>query len=215
MKRLTALAAVSALALAIPAAAPAGNGGHGKETRKLAHQQCKAEKKADRAAFRANYGKHPMKTCVREASAGVVEEFKNAAKECKAEREQDPAQFAADYGERRNAYGKCVSSKVRDEIEAEVDAFDSAAEECRAKFEADPAGFNERYGGEPEPKRRHEEPETPLEEKPEAPDVEMDPEAFANCVAERSEDDVDAPKDPVEVDGDPEEPVAEPDPEVK
>lgn len=47
-------------------------------------------------------------------------EFKNAAKECRAEREADPAAFEETYGanaNRRNAFGKCVSGKVKDDEE--------------------------------------------------------------------------------------------------
>ena len=39
----------------------------------------------------------------------------NAAKECKAERQADPEEFATNYGtngNKRNAFGKCVSSKA-------------------------------------------------------------------------------------------------------
>ena len=50
-------------------------------------------------------------------------EFKNAAKECRAEREADPDAFEETYGtngNKKNAFGKCVSTKVQDEYEEEI-----------------------------------------------------------------------------------------------
>jgi hypothetical protein len=126
MKRLIAVAAASALALALPAAGWAGNGSAHNAAKQAAHADCKAEKKNDPGAFRTTYGKHPMKTCVREKLGEVVEEFKNAAEECRAELEEDPELFLETYGSnrvdnpesrgyKRNAFGKCVLQKVHED----------------------------------------------------------------------------------------------------
>ena len=48
-------------------------------------------------------------------------EFKNAAKECASERTADPDAFKTTYGTEgsnwKNAFGKCVSKKVREDNE--------------------------------------------------------------------------------------------------
>jgi hypothetical protein len=99
-----------------------------------AAKECKAERTADPAAFAAKYGTNANKRnafgkCVsqkakaKEAAADAQDEqeateFKNAAKECDAERTADPAAFAAKYGtnaNKRNAFGKCVSSKASED----------------------------------------------------------------------------------------------------
>jgi hypothetical protein len=99
-----------------------------------AAKECKEEREADSAAFAEEYGTGPkgrnaLGKCVSEkAKAKEAEadeedqqdatEFKNAAKECAAEREEDSAGFAEEYGtensNRKNAFGKCVSQKVRE-----------------------------------------------------------------------------------------------------
>jgi hypothetical protein len=99
-----------------------------------AAKECKAERTADPVAFAAKYGTNANKRnafgkCVsqkaraKEAAADAQDEqeateFKNAAKECDAERTADPAAFAAKYGtnaNKRNAFGKCVSSKASED----------------------------------------------------------------------------------------------------
>ena len=79
----------------------------------MAAKACHAEKKADKEDFQATYGpEHAMRNCIK----GTVPEVKNAAKECKAERELDADAFRANYGTNENgsnAFGKCVSEKVR------------------------------------------------------------------------------------------------------
>jgi hypothetical protein len=117
--------------------------------RTLAAKQCAAEKKADKAAFRALYGKHAMRNCIKGTTDEVVEELKNAAKECKAERAADPDAFRETYGANengRNALGKCVSGKVREEMREDVAEFKNAAKECKAERAADPDAFRETYG---------------------------------------------------------------------
>ncbi|MEO8091411.1 MAG: hypothetical protein ABI726_01725 [bacterium] len=120
MKRLTMIGAcaVSSLALVgVSGAAASNHGGNGNGGHSAAAKQCAAQKKADKQAFNAFYGKHAMRNCIKGGPVEpTVHEFKNAAKECKAERAVDPEVFQATYGANangRNALGKCVSSKVK------------------------------------------------------------------------------------------------------
>jgi hypothetical protein len=121
-KTLIACAACAVLALAaVPAAgAKPGNGSS------AAAKTCAAQKKADKAAFRAVWGKHAMRDCIRAGRgsggatdpAEAADEFRNAAQLCRSERAADPVGFAANYGSNhnhRNAFGKCVSAAVRAE----------------------------------------------------------------------------------------------------
>ena len=91
-----------------------GNGGSSAVAR-----QCTQQQNADRAAFKAVYGDHAMRTCIRGPLDASGSEFKNAAKECKGEREADAAAFQETYGsihsKGHNALGKCVSSKVKED----------------------------------------------------------------------------------------------------
>jgi hypothetical protein len=76
----------------------------------------------------------------------------NAAKECRAERGTDPATqeaFRLKYGTNKNgknAFGKCVSQKTREEAAERKAARANAAKECRAERAPDEAAFNEKYG---------------------------------------------------------------------
>jgi hypothetical protein len=131
-KSLIACAACAAMLFAFGPAAGAkphedqGNGGSS-DAAKL----CAAMKKADHAAFKAVWGKHAMRDCIR-ANRGTetppaegAEEFNNAAQDCRAEREADPAGFADTYGTNdndRNAFGKCVSTHVNQPEEETPDA---------------------------------------------------------------------------------------------
>ena len=108
-----------------------------RRSRALIHnaaKECKAERAADATAFAELYGTNGNKRnafgkCVSkkakakehaadEQDAEDAAEFKNAAKECDAERgdtEDTRAAFADKYGtneNKRNAFGKCVSSKA-------------------------------------------------------------------------------------------------------
>ena len=124
MKRTITTAAVCAgLALV---GAPAGFAGDGKNNGKdEIAKACADLKQADKAAFKATYGKHAMRACLKGEEPVATEttpaEFKNAAKECRAERDADPAAFQETYGtngNKKNAFGKCVSTKVDEEEEA-------------------------------------------------------------------------------------------------
>ena len=99
------------------------------ETVQNASQECDAEEAADPAGFTATYGtgkngKNAHGKCVSSKVKAAVEEeaaeFKNSAQECRAERSADPAGFTATYGtngNKKNAFGKCVSSKETAEEE--------------------------------------------------------------------------------------------------
>jgi hypothetical protein len=102
-------------------------------TEKTAHsnaaKDCKAERKADPAAFQQKYGtgknkKNAFGKCVsqkaraktKQAEQSQVQAEENAAKQCKDERQADPAAFQQKYGTNKNksnAFGKCVSQKAK------------------------------------------------------------------------------------------------------
>jgi hypothetical protein len=116
----TACVCLGIAALGTPAAF-GGDGGDGNGGKSAIAKECAKLKKADRAAFRATFGKHAMRKCIKGEPVDTAEttpaEFKNAAKECRAEREADPEGFQETYGankSKRNALGKCVSGKVKD-----------------------------------------------------------------------------------------------------
>jgi len=73
------------------------------------------------------------------ADEPTQQDRQNAAAECRAERGTTPATreaFAAKYGtnkNKRNAFGKCVSSKSADEAKEREDAQSSAAQQCRTE----------------------------------------------------------------------------------
>ena len=147
-----------AAALALPASAGAKPD---KADRSDARAECKVERgkaKATREAFRTKY--RGFRACVRKTAAEEEAEGetarKNAAQECRDERSGDRDAFQDKYGanaNKRNAFGKCVSGKAR-ENEAEMDAedaedaaeFRNAAKECGAERDEDSAAFAEQYG---------------------------------------------------------------------
>ena len=146
MKRTITLAAG---AVALLAASPAVAKPSEPKPNQVASAICKAEKQTDKAAFKATYGKNAMRDCKRAHRAEAGDAVDNAAQQCRAERDADPAGFATTYGNNgngRNAFGKCVSSKVRDEVGEEAEAFDNAAKRCRAERNADREAFTETYG---------------------------------------------------------------------
>ena len=118
-----------------------------------AAKQCAALKKADKAAFKSLYGpKRAMRTCIKGEQDESQGELKNAAKECKAEKAADPVAFEETYGDddpystTANAYGKCVSSKVKAEDAEDAEEFQNAAKACKAERAEDPDGFKATYG---------------------------------------------------------------------
>jgi hypothetical protein len=100
----------------------------------------------------------PQKDKPAKASSAQSQATQNAAKQCKAERGTTAASreaFANKYGtnaNKRNAFGKCVSAKAKEQKDAEdaedaqeVQLFKNAAKECQAES-ADP-NFASTHGG--------------------------------------------------------------------
>jgi uncharacterized membrane protein YdfJ with MMPL/SSD domain len=92
-------------------------------------------------------------------AAGTQQAPESAAeKECRAERGTTAATIAAfteKYGtnkNKKNAFGKCVSSKSKGQDDDEDEAEDknkdttNAAKKCKAERAANPAAFTEKYG---------------------------------------------------------------------
>jgi hypothetical protein len=97
---------------------------------KNAAKECKALRQSDPAGFAEAYGDRPnaygkcvsSKAKEKEAAADEQDQqdataWKNAAKECDDLRDNHAADFTAAYGERPNAFGKCVSSKAKENNE--------------------------------------------------------------------------------------------------
>jgi hypothetical protein len=73
-------------------------------------------------------------------------EFKNAAKECKALRTAAGADnFKAMFGGKKNAYGKCVSQRAKQNAQQGRAAQANAAKECKAERDADAQAFKAKY----------------------------------------------------------------------
>jgi hypothetical protein len=147
------IAALGALAFAVPAIADDAT------TTPTAQQQCRTERNANAALFKATYGTNANKSnafgkCVSKRAAATedakTEAHANAAKDCKAERAADATAFANTYGSGKNAYGKCVSTKARAKtnatVAAEVKSEIKAIKSCGAERKADPAAFKAKYG---------------------------------------------------------------------
>jgi hypothetical protein len=150
MKKAMMIICATALGSALVFSALATGKPANKEAKKLANQQCKAEKRIDKGAFKATYGKRAMRTCKKSEKSEVKEELKNAAKQCKEERMADPDAFKDEYGSnynQKNAFGKCVSQRVKAEMADEVEAFKNAAKECKAyREDVGKDVFKETYG---------------------------------------------------------------------
>jgi hypothetical protein len=164
MKKLSVVAGL-VVALALPASAVA-KPSVDREDMRVAFSACKAErgKTTDsRRAFKDKW--HSMARCtgvVAKSEAKAEEAIaKNASKECKAEAEMTDEDFAvlhpgetfeSFYGTGkagRNAHGKCVSMKVREDNETRT----NAAKECKAEARDedfasshDDKSFSEYYG---------------------------------------------------------------------
>jgi hypothetical protein len=146
------VAAALSVALVGASLAVAGNPTSDEHAKNLAAKQCKAEKKADKGAFKATYGEHAMRTCIQGTKDETKTKLENSARACKDERAEDPDAFKETYGtehsEGRNAFGKCVSSRAKAKVKREVKEFDNAATECKDERAEDPDAFKETYGSE-------------------------------------------------------------------
>lgn len=161
MKKITvAFGLVAVLAMPAGAVAKPTPDQADKRAAKAECNTLRGSSKATRQAFRTVF--RSFSACVRKTAVEeAVEERKarsNAAHECKAERETMGREaFAEEYGTNpngRNAFGKCVSEKAR-ENEAEMDeqdaedalTFKNAAKECAAKRESmGVEAFRDEYG---------------------------------------------------------------------
>jgi hypothetical protein len=130
---------LAALALALPATAAAGQGGHKREAKR-----CKA------AASKA--GGNRRGKCVSKQAKMKRRAVRRAVKACREERAEDVVAFRAKYGDvvasrnaesrPRHAFDNCVDEKVEDAIAA----FEDAVKECKSELRADPAAFAKKYG---------------------------------------------------------------------
>jgi hypothetical protein len=111
---------------------------------------CVQQKQADKAAFEAVWGDNALRDCKRAARGEVAEAAKNSAQECRAEEEADPAAFQETYGtngNKKNAFGKCVSQKAREEQRERRAAKREAQKDCRAeRKDIGREAFAEKYG---------------------------------------------------------------------
>jgi len=139
-------ATVLATALPVASASAGSAPEHPVSAKDAVAKQCAAEKKADRNAFKATYGEHAMRACVKGETPEERGEIKNAAQECKAAKAGDPAGFAEAWGEGKNAFGKCVSGTVRAEDRSDVTEFKNAAKQCKAARTDDPGAFATAWG---------------------------------------------------------------------
>lgn len=156
----------SLFALAAPAALAVPPSGQGKPESSpappSAAELCKQQRRTiGMAAFRELYAssgspKAAMDACLARQVQTTSSAAKNAALECKAER-ADPA-FVSGHGGKtfeqfygandngRNAFGKCVSSKVKQEVTAQQTATLKAAKKCKAMRANSKSEFDAAYG---------------------------------------------------------------------
>jgi hypothetical protein len=149
-----------ALALAVPAGAIAKPHPDHADKR-AAKAECKTLRGSTdvtREAFRTQF--RSFSACVRRTAVEEAQEeqsaFKNAAKECKDLRDNHSAEFVAQYGERKNAYGKCVSSRAKakehaadEQDQEDATEWKNAAKECDDLRDNHSAEFTATYGDRP------------------------------------------------------------------
>ena len=103
--------------------------------------------------FKKTYGvkstAKAMAACIAKAQPVVAAATENAAKTCKAERDANADAFNEKYGtnkNKKNAFGKCVSTTAKAAVEAETEALVEAAATCKTERDADADAFKEKYG---------------------------------------------------------------------
>jgi hypothetical protein len=151
MRRTLIVAALTLLSIAAPAMAAGTTPDTEKATAKTA---CQTEKHdmgtlVFKKTYAAKNTAKAMAACIAKTETVVATETKNAAQACKAERDADAAAFTEKYGankNKKNAYGKCVSSKTEDAVEEETEDRVEAAAACKTERDADKAAFTEKYG---------------------------------------------------------------------
>ncbi len=120
MRRNATLALALIAVLALPATASAKPT---KQDKKNAAKECKLERgttEASKAAFAEKYRNFGacVSTRAKQEAAERRTAKRDAARDCRTERAADATAFAGKYGtnaNKRNAFGKCVSAKARDE----------------------------------------------------------------------------------------------------
>jgi hypothetical protein len=111
--------------------------------------------------FKQLYGTNKNKSnafgkCVSKKAKQVTVAQSNAAKQCRAE--QESSDFAATHGDKTfeqfygtnkngsNAFGKCVSAKAKETVEASNAVVLNAAKRCKTERASDRAAFKTKYG---------------------------------------------------------------------
>jgi len=133
-----AVAGVATLSLGLIVGGATAGKGKAKAYGKVAAKQCAKERKAlGNDAFGELYGKPAQPNCIGVVRPEVKSTTRNASRECRAERNDIGAEpFANKYGKnanKRNAFGKCVSGKVKDELAESRKQKVNAAQQCRAE----------------------------------------------------------------------------------
>ena len=159
MTRLIIIAALFCLAVpAALAAPPAGQGQGAQSATPSASELCKQQRRTiGMTAFRDLYAPTgsptaAMTACLTKQVPTLSTAAKNAAMECKVERGTTPDSIAAfenEYGtngNKKNAFGKCVSEKATDDVEALQEATISAAKKCKSMRASNRAGYEAAYG---------------------------------------------------------------------
>ncbi len=159
MHRNATLALALLAALALPATASAKPT---KQDKRNAAKECKLERgttDASKAAFAEKYRNFGacVSTRAKQEAAERRAARRTAARDCRAERATDAAAFAGKYGtnaNERNAFGKCVSAKAKQE-KADEDREDkqeiadgrNAATDCQTERDAiGEQAFADKYG---------------------------------------------------------------------
>jgi hypothetical protein len=174
MKQLIAIAVLFCLSVpAALAAPPAGKGqqgqghgdlGSGPNPSQLCQEQLRVMGGPN---FRSAYaptgnGKNAFGKCVSRQTHLVATNTENAAKACKSERASmgvsafNEKYGPADHPNKRNAFGRCVSGKAQDALEAQQEAILNAAKRCKAeRASMGVSAFNEKYGPADHPNKRN------------------------------------------------------------
>jgi hypothetical protein len=167
MSRLVIIASLFALAAPAALAVPPSGQGKPESTATSAPSAavlCKQQRRMiGMAAFRELHApngspKAAMDACLTKQVRTAASAAKNAAMECKAERADsdfvaDPAHggktFEQFYGENengKNAFGKCVSSKSKQDVTSQQAATVKAAKQCKAMRASSRSEFDAAYG---------------------------------------------------------------------
>jgi len=147
MKRTLMTIAAAALASAVLAPAAIAQNAT-PNPKQIANQICHDQKKGmDKQEFKLLYneGKRAMQTCKRQNAPESEQILQNSAQEC-GDEQADAATFAATYGEHKNAFGKCVSTKAKEQGDELVEETTNAAQECDNFRDEQPAAFAAEHG---------------------------------------------------------------------